>query len=382
MARGLTEALLIASLAAFLHLGGELHSASGERALFNRIKELSRGGASADIRKTGEDFVRRYPSSPLLGEVYLIMAENESDAAAAMKAYRGAIGRLRGEKALEARAGLCRILHLSSRWSELARESRSALEYHGADPRAPEFMLHLARASISTEEYEKAARLCEEVPKKSHKYEYLSSALLLLSYIDRKTTGYSRGYFTTLRDIVRGFPEADIAPTALYLLGRSWHDRGDRGRALSAYRKVASRFPRSPEAVFAAEKLASLEKQAIAPADHIPGDDILKAMDPIDLEGYRELREPPDESVPTVFSVSLGPVDTVAAARDVAKLIKDEFGPVRIVHQRGRYGIYAGRHRDTKSAMTMKIRLAEELGLNGRIVRIRRDEGRTYIYGD
>jgi len=84
----------------------------------------------------------------------------------------------------------------------------------------------------------------------------------------------------------------------------------------------------------------------------------------------------------TLVGIFFGMYPAVAAARDVAKLIKDEFGPVRIVNLGGRYGIYAGRHRDTKSAMTMKIRLAEEMGFNGRIVRIRRDGGRTYIYGD
>ena len=383
MARGLPEALLASSLAlASLALPGGTLGLPGEGEQYSRIRELARSGSAAELRKEARDFQKKFPASPRLGDVRFLAAEHEGDAGAAMAGYRAAAKILDGPKAALARSRICRILYLSSRWDELLRESREALKLHGADPRATEFRLYLARACIFKENYERAARLCEEVARTSRDSGDLSSALLILSHIERKTTGYSRGYYATLRDLITGFPGSDIAPTALYLLGRSYQDRGEFGRAHSAYTEIARKYPRSPESVYAAERLASLARHSFTPADHMPTDAMLKSMDAIDLGGDRDLHEKKDDSPGPVFSISLGPVDTSKDARRVANLVKDEFGPVRIVNLGGRYAVYAGRLRDTRSAMTMKIRLAEEMGLNGRIVRIVRDENKTYIYGD
>jgi tetratricopeptide (TPR) repeat protein len=383
MARGLPEALLVSSLAlASLAMPHSTQGLPGEGEQYSRIRELAGSGNTSELRKEARDFQKKYPSSPRLGDVRFLAAEHESNAGAAASGYRAAAKLLDGPKAALARSRLCRILYLTSRWDELYAESRAALRLHGADPRAMEFRLYMARACIFTEKYERAARLCEEITRTSHDYGDLSSALLLLSHIERKTTGYSRSYYATLRDLITGFPGADIIPTALYLLGRSYQDRGEYGRAHSAYTEITRKYPRSHESVYAAEKLASLAGHTFTTADHMPSDAMLKSMDAIDLGGDRDLQEKNEDSSGPVFSISLGPVDTSKDARRVANLVKDEFGPVRIVNLGGRYAVYAGRLRDTRSAMTMKIRLAEELGLNGRIVRIVRDESKTYIYGD
>jgi hypothetical protein len=46
------------------------------------------------------------------------------------------------------------------------------------------------------------------------------------------------------------------------------------------------------------------------------------------------------------------------------------------------YAVYVGRCPDEDSVLKVKIRLAEEYGINARIVRISIDEKNSYIYGD
>jgi hypothetical protein len=55
---------------------------------------------------------------------------------------------------------------------------------------------------------------------------------------------------------------------------------------------------------------------------------------------------------------------------------------VRIIKVQGSYLVYAGAAKNPRKALEIKIRLAEEFGLNGRVVRIVSDTDRTYIYGD
>lgn len=383
MARGYRDIAFASALAlASLALPGGARGVTADAEHFARIKTLADRGGSAELLKETRDFRKKYPSSPHLGEVRFLEAEHERNPSAAVAAYRAAAEKLPEQKASLARSRACGVLYLSSRWNELYAESRAALKLHGSGPRAAEFMLHQARACIFTEKYERAARLCGEITRVSHDYGDLSSALLILSHIERKTTGYSRSYFATLRDLITGFPGSAIAPTALYLLGKSYQDRGDPGRAHSAYSEITRKYPRSPESVYASERLASLARQPITPADHMPTDDMLKSMDAIDLGSEKDIQERHDDSPGPLYSISLGPVESAKDARRVANLVKGDFGPVRIVNLGGRYAVYAGRLGDTRSAMTMKIRLAEEMGLNGRIVRIVRDDRKTYIYGD
>ncbi len=381
MARACSKQLAALALAcAVLVPAAGVRGDSGDGAHYAKIRNLAERGSSAELRKEASAFRKNHPSSPHWGDVRFFEAEHAASAGDAVTAYRSAAEKLPGPKAALARSRACEILYLSSRWDELYTEARGALKRRGGESRAAEFMLYQARACIFTEKYETAARLCGEITKTSHDYGDLSSALLLLSHIERKTTGYSRSYFATLRDLVTGFPNSDIAPTALYLLGRSYHERGDFGRAHSAYVEISRKHPRSPEAVYAAGKLKELEGRSYTPADHVPTDEMLKSLETIDLR-HDNVGGDAGASGP-VYSVSLGPLESAREAQRVAKLVKDDFGPVRIVNLGGRYAVYAGRHADTRGAMTMKIRLAEEMGFNGRIVRIVKDDERTYIYGD
>jgi tetratricopeptide (TPR) repeat protein len=246
--------------------------------------------------------------------------------------------------------------------------------------RKADFMLHLARAYIAEEEYQKTADLCENIIKTSNQPSRIMPALLMLSHAERKMTGYSRGYFSILRDVIEGFNHTESACVALYLLGRAHQERGDYDRAYSAYRDVVTRFPRSPEAAFASEKISLLQKHNPKIIAFLPDEAFLKSLDRINLPDFRNPEE--EEPKKSFYAIMLGPVEEKADAMNIARVIKSEFAPVKIVQSAGFYAVYAGRLRDTKSATTMKIRLAEEMGYNGKIVKVRTEDNKTYIYGE
>ena len=384
MARGLPEALLCAALmTATCLLPGDTISSPGDRELLERIQTLAKEGNAPKVQSAADDFRRRYPSSPYLPDALIRAGDMESNPDASIARYRSAAYKCRSrEKSAAARLNICRIMYLGSRWNELLRESGEAFRLHRGDEYSPEFLLFMARAYIFLESYEKAEQACKDVTGLTRRYGHLSSALLLLSHINRKTTGYSRSYFTVIRDLVTGFPDSDIAPTALYLLGRSYHERGDWNRAYSAFVEVSRTYPKSPEAIYSAERISSLTRYDPRLVSFIPTDAMLKSLDPIDLQTDDGVQEGPVVDEAPFYSVSLGPVDAMSDARKIARLIKDDFAPVRIINMGRRYAVYAGRLKDQRGAMSMKIRLAEELGLNGNIVRIVRDSKKTYIYGD
>ncbi len=366
---------------AFGFLPQKAQSENAETELFSRIKSLSEAGESKKVMMLGNEFHKKYPSSLKRGEVYFIMAEHASSPDVSLKLYREASLRLKGNRGLDARLEACRILLLASRWKELEEEARSAVSLANDESRKADFMLHLARAYISEEEYEKCADLCEKVIKISDRPSHVLPSLLLLSHTERKTTGYSRGYFSILRDIISGFHQSENACSALYLLGRAYHERGDYDRAYSVYREVTRRFPRSPEASFASAKVATLEGHHPKIVGFLPDESFLKSLDKIDLGTYAFSEE---DRIPkkSYYAIMLGPVEEKSDAQKIARSINNEFAPIKIVHSSRGYAVYAGRLHDTRSASTMKIRLAEEMGYNGKIVRLRIDDNKTYIYGE
>ena len=55
---------------------------------------------------------------------------------------------------------------------------------------------------------------------------------------------------------------------------------------------------------------------------------------------------------------------------------------MKMVRLKNGYALYVGKRPDEEAAMKLKMRLAEEYGINGRIVRISGDGQRSYIYGE
>ena len=77
----------------------------------------------------------------------------------------------------------------------------------------------------------------------------------------------------------------------------------------------------------------------------------------------------------------MGPLASSRKAAELKGLLKD-FDFIKTVKLKNGYALYVGRGPDEESALKLKIRLAEEYGINGRIVRISGDGERSYIYGE
>ncbi len=81
------------------------------------------------------------------------------------------------------------------------------------------------------------------------------------------------------------------------------------------------------------------------------------------------------------YSVAIGPIPSGERALDIQHIIKN-FGSVKTVRIREGFIHYVGRHRTPEEAMTLKIELAEEYGINGSIVLFSGNDQQQYIYGE
>lgn len=356
-------------------------SYGSEADLFARIQSLSDAGESKQVIALGKEFHKKYPSSARRGEVYVMMAQNEVMVDDALAFYRKALKFLKGTRALHTRRHICQILQLTSRWDDLKREAEAAYDATSDSENKAFFLVHLARAYLSEQEYEKAAKLCEKAIALTKDPDHLLPAYLLLSHTIRKETGYSQGYFSTLRNILEKFNCSEGMPSALYLLGKAYYHRQDYNKAYSTFRQLQAQFPRSPEASLAAEKIAMLEKRNPTLVPFIPDDAFLQSLEKIDLNADYPTEEEQRERK-MFYAVMLGPLDHKSDAIIIARSIKDEFAPVRIVRSMDGYSVFAGNFTSPSQATTMKIRLAEEMGYNGKVVRFRRENNKTYIYGE
>ncbi len=364
-------------------IAGSAGASSGdEEREFVELKRLADSGSGRSIAREAREFLKRYPSGRHAADAKFIGAEYEADPSRSLESFRSIMKEYpRYPKRDEAQQRICSILYLLSRWGELEKESSYGARIFAGSPRAADFLLFHAKACIFLSKYGDAAKSCSAIADKSHDYATLSEALLLLSYINRNTSGYSKSYLSGLRDLITGFGNSNVTPTAIYLLGRCYEDKRDYDRAYSAYTDVSKRYPRSPEARYVEKRIDSLMRHRPSTVDYMPTDESISASESIDIRPEMAISEHSGKSAST-YSVSLGPLESKSEAKKIQKLIKNEFNPVRIIKVQGSYLVYAGAAKNPRKALEIKIRLAEEFGLNGRVVRIVSDTDRTYIYGD
>ncbi|HOK92898.1 MAG TPA: hypothetical protein PLN03_08765, partial [Spirochaetota bacterium] len=68
-------------------------------------------------------------------------------------------------------------------------------------------------------------------------------------------------------------------------------------------------------------------------------------------------------------------------SESIARILKN-YPAHNIIQTATGYYIIMGNFTDTDGAMNTKIRLAQEHGINGTLVKISKNNGKTYIYGD
>jgi hypothetical protein len=137
-------------------------------------------------------------------------------------------------------------------------------------------------------------------------------------------------------------------------------------------------FPVSPEAVMSARELERIKKFNPKKTAYIPDIKTIKNMDNIDLSPEQEIKKEDDTNF---FSVAIGPFTKLKDTDDVLRLIKS-YDPARKIKVSYGHMIYLGQYKDTDSALETRIRLAQEYGINGNIVRFSVQGDRSYIYED
>ncbi|MDY6934474.1 MAG: hypothetical protein SVZ03_09665 [Spirochaetota bacterium] len=351
-----------------------------EKGYLYRIEALARSGSVDDLTALSKKFFKQFPKSKYIPDVRFILAQNERETDKAIRQYRIIVDKYRFYlKRDYAQHKLCQILYLLSRWSDLRDESLKGIGLFKKSRYLTEFQLLLVKAYLQLEMYEEAEKASLAIMQQDHSYENLAESLLLLSYTQKKIYGFSRRYIQKLSEIITGFSASPKAPTAIYLLGRYYEAKEDYNRAYSAYMDVLNKYSKSPESFFTKRRLDSIHRHNPSMTDYAPDNDSIKAIDNLDIEPDLKYSDQNDEDG-VLYAICLGRFNNLKDAREIKALINRDFAPISIIKAKNSFFIYASRLRDRESAIFTKIRLAEEFGLNGKIVRILRDEKRQYIY--
>lgn len=359
-------------------------AATSEEDYLKIIKSLAETGKREELVKAGKDFFKEYPNSNLIADVRFILAENEPDPVKAIEQYKIIVNKYKYfKKNYSAQYKICEILYLQSKWKELKEESERGLNLYPDSELYIKFQFFLAKAYIHLEEYEKAKKVCLDIIKRDHAYNNLSDSLILLSYLNRNMYGLSRSYLYSLNEIITGFDKSNNMPAALYLLGRYYELKAEYNKAFSAYSDVIAKFPRSPEAEFSKNQIDSIAQYNPSITDYLPDKEAIKKTDKIDIEPEADIEDNNEDKKSKnkfLYSVSLGSFTSINNAREIKNLISKDFKPIKIAKIRNGFAIYAGSFSTIDSAIRTKVRLAEEFGINGNIVKIFKDTNKLFIY--
>ena len=313
-------------------------------------------------------------------EERLVLADRETFPPEAVKKYKSLVDKFRHFKKNDyAQHRICEIHYLAADWQELKNESLNGKKYFTRRRYRRNFMVFLVLAELELGEYDEAQRECERLIALNHDYNNLAAAILLLAQVHKKKSGFSKQYIITLRQIASGFPGSNAMQTALFLLGEFYENKKMYDESYSAYSDLVSKYPGSPEAAEATKRIGSLMKYNPRSVYYLPGKQIIDETASIDISPETDL---PHEKDPSVFySLSVGPFNSQSGAAEIKKLLA-EYDFIKTVRLKKGYAVYVSRCPDEDSILKIKIRLAEEYGINGRIVRIFVDEKNSYIYGD
>lgn len=356
-------------------------SADSETDSFNSIKSLARGGETPELSSAVKKFYKEYPDSDYVADIRLILADMEKIPAEAVNQYRIIVDKYRYFKARDyAQLRICEILNLLSKWSDMRQESIKGEQNFRESSLLISFRFLHAQAAVKLERFDEAREICLDIAGHDHSRENLSKALLLLSHINRKTSGLSRSYLYSLNEIITGFGDSPALPAAIFLMGRFYESRNDYDKAYSAYIDVKTRFPKSPEAGYSEARLSDIAVHNPSKTRYLPPAETIENIDKIDIQPEIDIDENEDTAGKIIYSISLGPFETEKHALDIKKLISRDFSPLKIVSINGGFIMYVGRETDLDAAASTKVRLAEEFGINGNLVKMIKDSERLFIH--
>jgi outer membrane protein assembly factor BamD (BamD/ComL family) len=355
-------------------------SEKSEKKYLEGINRLSASKNKTAAEKLAAEFFKNYPGSRHAPEVRLTLAEMETSPREAVSKYRYVLNKYRHFKKNDyVRYRICEIHYLSSEWKELKAEAQKGKKAFPSGAYGDRFTNFLIFAQMQLGEYDEAERECRRLVENNHEYNRLAGALLVLAQIYKKSSGLSRHYINTIREIATGFSESDAMPSTLFLLGEFYELKKMHDESYSAYSDLTEKYPGSPESAEAGKKIKQLLQLTPKKTAYLPGKKIVDASENIDISPEIDL---PAEGESRVFySLAVGPLDSLKSATEMKKLL-NEYDFIKTVRLKSGYAIYVSRCPDEESILRVKIRIAEEYGLNGRIVRISSNGKNYYIYGE
>ncbi len=351
-----------------------------ESQYITEVKNLVVSGKVTAARKRAAEFVRAYPKTKFVPEVKLLLADAETAPAEAVAGYKQILDRYGSFKKNDyAQYRICEVNYLTANWHELKAEAHRGLMKYPASGYREKYRMFLVLAQMQLGEYEAAEKECGRFIKDNHDYNNLAAALLVMANLYKKTSGLSKQYIGTLREIASGFSGADAMPAALFLLGDFYEQKKSYDESFSAYSDLVAKFQGSPEAASGEKRIKSLMKHNPKKVAYLPGKKIIDAAGSIDISPETDVPDEPESTV--YYSISIGPFSTLKNAEKIKNLL-NEYEPVKLAGLKSGYCVYVSRSPDEESILKTKIRLAEEFGLNGRIVRISSAGKNSYIYGE
>ncbi len=359
---------------------GPLYPAADlEESSFRSLKKSFSTGDKEAFGRDASLFLKKYPGSIHIPEVKLLLADREGDADLAVEKYRSVIKNYSRFKGREyALYKICQILDLKSRWKELLTESASGIKQFPDGNYFNDFKFMHITALIMLENYDAARSESVRLTERTHNFEALSMALFLLAETEKKISGNSKPYISNLKELATGFGKSEIYPSIIFRLALFYDEKKDYDRAYSAYSDIVELFPDSPEADISIQNIGKLKKLNPNKVAYLPDNLTVKNTDDLDLSPETEVKHQTDENY---YSVAIGPYTRSADTNSTVRILKN-YDFVNKVKTAYGYMIYLGRYANSENALETRIRLAEEYGINGNIVRVSVHDKKSYIYED
>jgi len=355
-----------------------LSAETAEQKMYRNLKNIP-SSENSTFEKESAAFLKKYPRSTLVPDVRFMQAERERDIDLALETYTGIVKNFPSyERRDVALYRSCQIYELKSKWKELERESGRGIRMFTRGRYLVEFRFMRATSLMMQERYDECRDECMRITEESHDFETLSRAIYFIAETDKLTTGNSKAYISGIKELVIGYKGSLLYPSILYRLGLFYDEKRESDKAYSAYSDLIKKFPESPEADLAINRLEKLKKDKPRYVNYLPDQRTVDESDSIDIQPEYEVKR---EDSPVYYSVSIGPF---TKRRDAEKIIRllNSYDDSRVEKTASGYIVFNGRYSDRDEALGARIRLAEEFGINGEIVRFSEKKSKSYIYGD
>ncbi|MEJ5362912.1 MAG: SPOR domain-containing protein [Spirochaetota bacterium] len=353
---------------------------AGEQSDFEAIQKAFRLNSS-NKQELVKKFFKTYPNSNYIPHIRMLIAGSASTVDGSIAEYYKIISNYRYfEKRDVAFLSLCQLYYIKSDWGNLLAICNQAIAECSTSNYRPIFLQLRAIAHYNHNHYDDGVNDCEKIPEYSRQLNTLAYSLFLKSEMDRQMYGYARQYIKGLAELLHGYSDAAIYPTCLLQLGQYYEYNKMYNEAWSTYNFLMVQFPKSPEAVKAYIYAQNVKKFNPTTVAFMPDEKIIALSDTIDIKP--ELEEKETLQKPSVYyTITIGPFYNLQKAKELQKLIVTYVLPVHIVRKNKSFDIYAGHFTSLDEGMSIKIQLAEELGINGFIIEIFEQDEKQYIYG-